>query len=73
MPEIMRTSLTKIVLDSKILDNNTRALDFMGQLLTPPNETTITSVSIDMIVLHHKVGMWLEYKFYSGHVLNRNK
>ncbi|VEN38426.1 unnamed protein product [Callosobruchus maculatus] len=38
IPEIMRTSLTKIVLDSKVYSNNVNALDFMKRLPTPPEE-----------------------------------
>ncbi|CAH2001439.1 unnamed protein product [Acanthoscelides obtectus] len=38
MPEIMRTSLTKIVLDSKVCSNNMNALEFMVKLPTPPEE-----------------------------------
>nr|CAH7761914.1 unnamed protein product [Callosobruchus chinensis] len=38
LPEIMRTSLTKIVLDSKVYSNNVNALDFMKRLPTPPEE-----------------------------------
>nr|CAI5869381.1 unnamed protein product [Callosobruchus analis] len=39
IPEIMRTSLTKIVLDSKVYSNNVNALEFMKRLPTPPEES----------------------------------
>lgn len=38
LPEIVRTSLTKIVLDCKVFSNNMNALEFMGKLPTPPEE-----------------------------------
>ncbi|XP_018577775.1 putative ATP-dependent RNA helicase DHX30 [Anoplophora glabripennis] len=38
LPEIQRTSLTKIVLDSKVFSNNMDALEFMTKLPTPPEE-----------------------------------
>lgn len=41
IPEILRTSLTKVVLDSKIYSQNSSALEFFNQLLTPPEEDTI--------------------------------
>lgn len=41
IPEILRTSLTKVVLDSKIYSQNTSALEFFNQLLCPPEEETI--------------------------------
>lgn len=41
LPEILRTSLTKVVLDSKIYSQNTSALEFFNQLLCPPEEETI--------------------------------
>lgn len=41
MPEILRTSLTKIVLDSKVYSNNMDAVQFLGQLPTPPETNTI--------------------------------
>lgn len=41
IPEILRTSLTKVVLDSKIYSQNTSALQFFNQLLCPPEEETI--------------------------------
>lgn len=41
IPEILRTSLTKVVLDSKIYSQNTRASEFFNQLLCPPEEETI--------------------------------
>lgn len=41
IPEILRTSLTKVVLDSKIYSRNTSALGFFNQLLCPPEEETI--------------------------------
>ncbi|KAG5875068.1 hypothetical protein JTB14_018020 [Gonioctena quinquepunctata] len=41
LPEIMRVSLTKIVLDSKVLSNNMNALEFMQKLPTSPKETAI--------------------------------
>lgn len=37
-PEILRTSLTKIILDSKVWSNNMNALEFISQLPTPPKE-----------------------------------
>lgn len=41
IPEILRTSLTKVVLDSKIFSQNTSASQFFNQLLTPPEQDTI--------------------------------
>ncbi|CAH1163616.1 unnamed protein product [Phaedon cochleariae] len=41
LPEMMRTSLTKIVLDSKVFSNNMNALEFMGKLPTPPEKNAI--------------------------------
>lgn len=41
VPEILRTSLTKVVLDSKIYSQTTTALEFFNQLLCPPEEETI--------------------------------
>lgn len=41
MPEILRTSLTKLVLDSKVYSNNMNALSFFKQLLCPPDEKTV--------------------------------
>lgn len=41
MPEILRTSLTKLVLDSKVYSNNMDALLFFKQLLCPPDEKTV--------------------------------
>lgn len=41
IPEILRTSLTKVVLDSKIYSQNTSALQFFNQLLCPPEQETI--------------------------------
>ncbi|KAJ8925971.1 hypothetical protein NQ315_009826 [Exocentrus adspersus] len=38
LPEIQRTSLTKIVLDSKVFSNNMNAIEFMSKLPTPPEE-----------------------------------
>lgn len=37
-PEILRTSLTKIVLDSKVYNNNMDALEFMSELPSPPQK-----------------------------------
>ncbi|RZC41255.1 ATP-dependent RNA helicase DHX30, partial [Asbolus verrucosus] len=37
-PEILKTSLTKIVLNSKIYSNNMDALEFMSQLPSPPEK-----------------------------------
>lgn len=39
-PEILKTSLTKIVLNSKVYSNNMDALEFMSQLPTPPDKNT---------------------------------
>ncbi|CAH0552038.1 unnamed protein product [Brassicogethes aeneus] len=36
MPEILRTSLTKIVLDAKVISDNMDALEFMSRLPCPP-------------------------------------
>lgn len=41
LPEILRTSLTKIVLDSKVFSNNMNAMKFMSQLVCPPEEHSI--------------------------------
>lgn len=41
MPEILRTSLTKLVLDCKVYSNNMNALMFFKQLLCPPDEKTV--------------------------------
>ncbi|KAJ8935402.1 hypothetical protein NQ314_012821 [Rhamnusium bicolor] len=38
LPEILRTSLTKIVLDSKVFSNNMNAIEFMHKLLTSPDD-----------------------------------
>ncbi|CAH1260828.1 unnamed protein product [Diabrotica balteata] len=42
LPEIMRTSLTKIVLDSKAFSNNMETMTFMKTLPTPPEESTVS-------------------------------
>ncbi|XP_008195117.1 ATP-dependent RNA helicase DHX30 isoform X1 [Tribolium castaneum] len=39
-PEILKTSLTKIVLNSKVYSNNMDALEFMSQLPSPPEKNT---------------------------------
>lgn len=46
LPEILRTSLTKIVLDSKVFSNNMNAVEFMSKLPTPP-ETNATLRAVD--------------------------
>ncbi|KAB0800786.1 hypothetical protein PPYR_06525 [Photinus pyralis] len=43
IPEILRTSLTKIVLNSKIYSNNMKAIDFLQRLITPPKKAAIES------------------------------
>ncbi|XP_056634981.1 ATP-dependent RNA helicase DHX30-like isoform X1 [Diorhabda sublineata] len=42
LPEILRTSLTKIVLDSKAFSNNMDTLTFMKSLPTPPEEVAVS-------------------------------
>nr|XP_023018552.1 putative ATP-dependent RNA helicase DHX30 [Leptinotarsa decemlineata] len=41
LPEILRTSLSKIVLDCKVVSSDANALEFMGQLPTPPAEAAV--------------------------------
>ncbi|KAF5280407.1 hypothetical protein FQR65_LT03216 [Abscondita terminalis] len=41
IPEILRTSLTKIVLDSKVYSNNMNAIEFLQQLICPPDEAAV--------------------------------
>lgn len=41
MPEILRTSLTKIVLDSKVYSNNMNAEEFFDRFLCPPDKNAI--------------------------------
>lgn len=41
IPEILRTSLTKILLDSKVYSNNMSAIDFHKQLICPPANSAI--------------------------------
>ncbi|KAK5649108.1 hypothetical protein RI129_004000 [Pyrocoelia pectoralis] len=43
IPEILRTSLTKIVLDSKVYSNNMKAVEFLEQLICPPDKAAIES------------------------------
>lgn len=47
-PEILRTSLTKVVLDSKIYSCNMNALKFFNQMLSPPDENTITTAVTEL-------------------------
>ena len=41
IPEILRTSLTKIVLDSKVYSNNMNAVEFLSKLPCPPELSAI--------------------------------
>lgn len=41
LPEILRTSLTKIVLDSKVFSSNMNAVEFMSKLPCPPENNAI--------------------------------
>lgn len=41
-PEILRTSLTKIVLDSKVFSNNMGALEFFNELPSPPDTSSVS-------------------------------
>ncbi|XP_044745921.1 ATP-dependent RNA helicase DHX30-like [Coccinella septempunctata] len=41
LPEILRVSLTKIVLDSKAIKSDKKALDFFNNLPSPPDEDTV--------------------------------
>ncbi|XP_017778938.1 PREDICTED: ATP-dependent RNA helicase DHX36-like [Nicrophorus vespilloides] len=41
LPEILRTSLTKIVLDGKVFSNNMIATEFLSELLSPPEESAV--------------------------------
>ncbi|KAK4883969.1 hypothetical protein RN001_000240 [Aquatica leii] len=41
LPEILRTSLTKIILDTKVYSNNMNAAKFLEQLICPPDLGTI--------------------------------
>lgn len=43
LPEILRTSLTKIVLDSKVYSNNMLAVDFLRMLPSPPDEQAVVN------------------------------
>ncbi|KAL1501953.1 hypothetical protein ABEB36_007176 [Hypothenemus hampei] len=40
-PKILTTSLTKVVLDSKVYSNNMNACQFLNNLITPPEEIAI--------------------------------
>ncbi|XP_050296944.1 ATP-dependent RNA helicase DHX30-like isoform X2 [Anthonomus grandis grandis] len=41
VPEILNSSLTKIVLDSKVYSSNMNACEFMETLITPPERTAV--------------------------------
>lgn len=49
LPEILRVSLTKIVLDSKVYSNNMNAIEFLKQLPCPPKEDVI-SLAVDELI-----------------------
>ncbi|XP_071053906.1 ATP-dependent DNA/RNA helicase DHX36-like [Onthophagus taurus] len=51
LPEILRTSLTKIVLDSKVYSNNMNAIEFMSQLISPPSDDAIKLAVKELIDL----------------------
>ncbi|KAJ8932610.1 hypothetical protein NQ318_022949 [Aromia moschata] len=51
LPEIMRTSLTKIVLDSKVYSNNMNALEFSRQLPTCPEENAVIKAVDELVDL----------------------
>lgn len=48
LPEILCTSLTKIVLDSKVYSNNMDAVKFFSELPTPPETNTIMRAIQDL-------------------------
>lgn len=48
MPEILRTSLTKIVLDSKVYSNNMKAVDFLDNLICPPDKGAVTKAIVEL-------------------------
>ncbi|GLV40594.1 RHAU helicase [Carabus blaptoides fortunei] len=43
VPEILRVSLTKIVLDAKVYSHNMKAIDFFTQLPCPPDDSAVWS------------------------------
>lgn len=52
IPEILRTSLTKIVLDSKVYSNNKNAVEFLSKLPTAPSESAIEQAVRELIELN---------------------
>lgn len=48
IPEILRTSLTKIVLDSKVYSNNMNAVEFLEQLPCPPEINVVQKAVKDL-------------------------
>lgn len=51
LPEILRMSLTKIVLDAKVYSNNMDAIEFFSQLPCPPEDGTVLKAIDELIDL----------------------